>query len=190
MNTPVFNAQVKTFKIAMELAGMAGNMAGLEYSFKPPYCLRIVKTNRTASVQQFRNKVARVARKQRAMEMKRLDAIDQLFITNALKERELRKCPEVGDFVIMEDGSYERFSHDWGDDIQTTDGKFGSSFHLTKNGYGGFSGGLNAAIMKNRLILTSEIKEGSFWIFHHNHATAHNGVYFNAPVRVYQYLGA
>jgi len=93
-----------------------------------------------------------------------------------------RNGPRVGDFVIMPDLTYQRFSHDWGDSIQTSEG---GSFYLGE-GYASFSGGLNPSVPKSRLVLTDEIREGSFWFFHHDFMRAHNGVYFTAPCRVYR----
>jgi hypothetical protein len=72
--------------------------------------------------------------------------------TAILAEREAafnnHKGPRVGDFVRMLDYSIQRFSYDWGKDIQTTNG---GSFYLDSNGLASFSGGLNPAIMKDTL---------------------------------------
>lgn len=97
--------------------------------------------------------------------------------------------PRVGDYIIMEDGHYHRFSHDWGDSLQTTDGEYGSSFYLDVNGYVSFSGGLKPSIKKKYIFrnIDPDTKEGTFWFFHHDWHTASNGVYFSAPVRVYKY---
>lgn len=54
----VYKAQVKTFKIARELAGNFSNVSSINDSLKPPYCLRVVKEYRTAAMQQFRDAVA------------------------------------------------------------------------------------------------------------------------------------
>lgn len=96
--------------------------------------------------------------------------------------------PRVGDYVQMLDGSLQRFSHDWGDDIQTTDGKYGASFYISKNGYVEMSGGLNKAILKSTLELLPETKEGSFWFFRHDLAMAHNGVDVKIVCRIYKQL--
>lgn len=87
----------------------------------------------------------------------------------------------------MPDGTQERFSHDWGDQIQTTDGKFGASFYLGRDGFSSFSGGLNPSIKKEHLIKTDKLEEARFWFFHHDYATAHNGVHVEVLVPVYEY---
>ena len=97
-----------------------------------------------------------------------------------------RPGPRVGDFVIMPDGTVERFSHDWGEDIQTC---FHGSFYFG-HGYADMSGGLNAAIPKSKITDTGEMKPGYFWFFHHDYHTAHHGVGLEADCRVYKYEGA
>jgi hypothetical protein len=83
-----------------------------------------------------------------------------------------------------------RFTHDWGDSIQTTVGAKhpchgDASFYLS-DGYASFSGSLDPAINKARLRDTGEMLEGSFWFFHHNFAGAGRGVYFRIPCRVFE----
>ena len=86
----------------------------------------------------------------------------------------LRECegPRIGDFCIMPNGSFERFSYDWGESIQTSPG---GSFYLGR-GYASFSGSLNPAIPKERIKATPTYKEGEFWIFHHDDRCADNAV--------------
>jgi hypothetical protein len=96
--------------------------------------------------------------------------------------------PRVGDYVHMLNGTLQRFSHDWGKDIQTTDGRFGSSFYLDKAGYAEFSGGLNPAIMKNTLEQLPETIDGHFWFFSNDEVKAHNGITVNIPCRVFKQI--
>lgn len=96
--------------------------------------------------------------------------------------------PRVGDYVHMLDGTLQRFSHDWGKDIQTTDGRFGTSFYLDRAGYAEFSGGLNPAILKSKLRLTPETMLGHFWFFSNNEVKAHNGITVNIPCRVFKQI--
>jgi hypothetical protein len=119
--------------------------------------------------------------------MKTLDAKNYAIVEKRLQRRASLASPVVGDFVQMLDGSLERFSHDWNDSIQTTDGKFGSSFYLLDNGDASFSGGLNSAIMKNRIVDTLEAEHASFWIFKDDISGAHRGLYFFMPVKVWKY---
>lgn len=96
----------------------------------------------------------------------------------------------VGDYVRMLDGSLRRFTHDWGDSIQTTCGPShpcagDQSFYF----YGrtmSFSGSLDSAIPAQSLRDTGQVKDGSAWFFHHGEARAHNGVTVMVPCRVYE----
>ena len=91
----------------------------------------------------------------------------------------------VGDFVTMPDGSTQRVAHHWGDSVQLTDGRFGSSFYFGDGGYCDFSGGLNPGIDITRFILTDERRAGSVWFFSENYVTAHNGYHCEAMFRVW-----
>jgi hypothetical protein len=99
--------------------------------------------------------------------------------------------PRVGDFLRTADG-FLRFTHDWGDDIQTTVKAShpchgDASFYLS-DGYASFSGSLDPAISKSKLRDTGEGIEGSFWFFHHGFAGAGRGVYFRIRCRVFEML--
>lgn len=98
--------------------------------------------------------------------------------------------PRVGDFLRVPEGLL-RFTHDWGDSIQTTvrpshpcNGD--ASFYLSDEGYVSFSGSLDPSISKELLRDTGETQEGSFWFFHHNFAGAARGVYFRIACRVFE----
>ena len=92
--------------------------------------------------------------------------------------------PRVGDYVIMPDGSYERFSYRWDEGLQTSRG---GSFYLG-TGYSSFSGGLNPSIPNEKIQRIPEIRVGVFWFFHHDYATAHNSVGVRAECRVYRVI--
>jgi hypothetical protein len=99
--------------------------------------------------------------------------------------------PRVGDYLKTPEG-YLRFTHDWGNEIQTTvrpshpcNGD--ASFYLSE-GSVSFSGSLNPSIAKASLRDTGEKQDGSFWFFHHNYAGAGMGVYFKMPVRVFEVI--
>lgn len=94
------------------------------------------------------------------------------------------KEPRVGDFVIMPGGAIERFSQKWPNGLQTTDGRFGASFHLM-HGYASFSGGLNPTVPNEKLIELVDRRMGDFWFFHHDQSGAHRGVGVKIPCRVY-----
>jgi len=116
------------------------------------------------------------------------DAIDETIRLAQLALWDEEQGPRVGDYVKLNDGTVRRFTHDWGDSLQTTTepaGKFGSSFFFGR-GYMRFSGGLDRAIPSGEFELTGEILDGSCWIFHHDEKRAHNGVQCRVPCRVYR----
>jgi len=96
--------------------------------------------------------------------------------------------PRVGDFLRTSEGML-RFTHDWGDSIQTTVTAkhpcYGDASFYLSDGYASFSGSLAPSISKELLANTGETEEGCFWFFHHNWAGAGNGVDFRIPCRVF-----
>jgi hypothetical protein len=100
--------------------------------------------------------------------------------------------PRVGDFVQMLDGTLRRFTHNWGDSLQTTVGGnhpcSGDASFFFGAGYMSFSGSLDRAIPRASLENTWETRIGRAWFFHHNEARAHNGVYFDVTCRVFRQL--
>ena len=111
-----------------------------------------------------------------------IDERDREIIAERVTALDERVGPRVGDFVEFPDDVTRRISHDWGDEVQTSDG---GSWYLGK-GYTSFSGGLFGVTPKTDLVLTGETCEGSVWIFHHDSRRAHNGVDTTIPFRVYQ----
>lgn len=116
-----------------------------------------------------------------------LDERDKSILEQRVKEwSQDADGPRVGEYLMTEKG-YLRFTHDWGESIQTTvRPNYDASFYFGKGGYMSFSGSLDSAVPKTSLELTSEIKEGSCWFFSHDYATAHNGVHVSVPCRVWQ----
>jgi hypothetical protein len=81
--------------------------------------------------------------------------------------------PQIGDYVTFADGITLRVSYVWPDGgIQTSQGGF---FYLG-DGYCSFSGGLFPALPQDTLTLTGTRRAGPCWFFHHDYATADNGV--------------
>lgn len=110
----------------------------------------------------------------------------------AVREREFNELqgPRVGDYLRTKDG-FLRFTHDWGDAIQTTvrpshpcNGD--ASFYLSTDGHVSFSGSLDPSIAKTTLRDTGETQHGSFWFFHHNFAGAGRSVHFKIACRVFE----
>lgn len=115
------------------------------------------------------------------------DERDLEILRDRVSQLEEREGPRVGDFVRFSDDAVRRISHvwDWEDGsellIQTSDG---GSYYLG-NGYVSMSGSLFPGIPASTLTLTDETAEGSVWFFHHDYATASNGVTAAVPFRVF-----
>ena len=120
----------------------------------------------------------------------RFDGRDGDMLHQRIMARDVFNGPRIGDFVKMPDSTLRRFTHDWGDDIQTTTPRFsGGSFYLG-NGCASYSGALDAAILKTKIKNTGKTRDGAFWFFHHDFSTAHNGVHFTIPCRIFEYQKA
>jgi len=99
-----------------------------------------------------------------------------------------RAGARVGDWLKLDPPdprcpAYTRFTHDWGDSIQT--GGQDGSFYLG-NGYLSYSGGLDPGISHGDLLLTDDVKEGSCWFFDGDMSGAGRGVGFRVPMRVFK----
>ena len=112
------------------------------------------------------------------------DDRDQKIAEERIKSFNAREGPRVGDFVILPDGHYQRFAHEWPDQMQTCDC---GSFHLGE-GYVSMSGSLDPGYKKDKLELTGEIHIGRFWFFHHGYMTAHNGIGLEMTCRTYRVI--
>lgn len=117
-----------------------------------------------------------------------LDDRDQTIVASRVELLDADTDPRCGDYVEFSDGVTRRISHvfprEWGPEwsaVQTSDG---GSFYLG-DGYVSYSGGLYPAVPMDSLTLTPDHRDGSAWVFHHNHRMAHNGVDFVVPFRVY-----
>ena len=116
------------------------------------------------------------------------DARDEELVLARVKLRDAIPGPRVGDFVRMPDGRIERFTYDWGTDIQTTSQGFGEGSHyLTREGVASYSGALDEALPKGCLEEQLDCLMGNFWIFHRDISAAHNGVTFSIPCRLFHY---
>lgn len=117
------------------------------------------------------------------------DEHDAAILTACVLARDMIDGPRVGDFVYMPDGSLLRFTHDWGDGLQTTCQAFGGgSFYLDRSGSVSFSGALDPPIARECIERTSETRDGAFWFFHHGFPGANLGVDCTAPCRVYRVI--
>lgn len=119
------------------------------------------------------------------------DDRDSALLAERVARRNEHKGPRVGDYIKMLDGTTRRFSHHWGDGVQTTyvwrDGRQDTgSFYFDRSGYMSMSGSLDDAIPLAQIEDTGETREGPAWFFHHDWMTAHNGVHVMVPCRVYR----
>ena len=138
------------------------------------------------------------------------DEKDKELLKVRATKHEQCKGPEVGDFVLMP-GEYNprRFTHDWGDSIQTTvstemraNGTThpcagDASFYIDRDGECSFSGSLDAAIPKNKIFKKKERtkqggeeqgkKYGAIWFFHHDQPGAGRGVHCTMMFKVWEY---
>jgi hypothetical protein len=104
------------------------------------------------------------------------DAIDERIRMEREAKWQQREGPRVGDFVIMQDGTLRRFTHDWDNALQTTVRDCPGSFYFDRAGYMSYSGGLDPCIPKCRLTDTGQVASGKVWFFHHDEHRGHNGV--------------
>jgi len=109
------------------------------------------------------------------------DDRDQQILAERLAAYNAREGVKVGEYLRYKD-TFLRFSHDWGDSIQTSQG---GSYYLG-DGYMSMSGSLNHGVDKSDLALTPERKGGSCWFFHHDYRTAGGGVNFQVEHRVWK----
>jgi hypothetical protein len=85
----------------------------------------------------------------------------------------------------MPNGETTRFTHDWGDSIQT--GGCGSGFYLGE-GYISYSGGLDSGVKTSDLKPTDEKMKGWIWIFDKDIWGAGRGVDFEIDFRVFELI--
>ena len=98
-----------------------------------------------------------------------------------------RQGPRVGDWCRMPNGELRRFTHNWGDGLQTTSPNFGlGSFYFDRSGFMSYSGALDPSVDLSKIEKTEEVKPAWIWFFHHDCAQAHNGVYREIPCRIYK----
>ena len=109
------------------------------------------------------------------------DHKDRQILSDRLEAYNAREGVKVGEFLQYKD-TFLRFSHDWGESIQTSQG---GSYYLG-DGYVSMSGALNSGVDKSALELTPDHQDGSVWFFHHDYRTAGGGVSFQVSFRVWK----
>lgn len=118
------------------------------------------------------------------------DHIDEHIRNEREKRWANRQGPRVGDFVEMKDGTLRRFTHDWGDGLQTTCLQSCGQFYLERDGHMSYSGSLDRRIPTCQLKDTGRVSAGRVWFFHHDECRGHNGVYAFVDCRVYKHEDA
>lgn len=125
-----------------------------------------------------------------------LDERDQAIAYERWKGLAMREAlqadkgvPTVGDWVEYPDGNPRRVSYvwDWNEpseiSVQTSDS---GSWYLGGDGSVSFSGGLCQSVAIDTFTIRKGVcRRGKFWFFHHDHATAQNGVDLWLPVLVW-----
>lgn len=112
--------------------------------------------------------------------------INAQTLEQRLTARKALDGPQVGDYLKIKYGIYTRFTHVWDESDQIQTGGCSDSFYLGNSGYCSYSGGLDSGVKISDLIETKETKEGLIWFFSENYATAHNGVNYTIPCKVYE----
>ena len=97
-----------------------------------------------------------------------------------------RQGARVGDFLKLRNGNYVRFSHNWGEDIQTAC-EWSGSFYLASSSCS-FSGSLYGAIKHKLMRQIDETKKGAVWFFNNDEARAHNGFNTEMDFRVFEII--
>lgn len=110
------------------------------------------------------------------------DVRDMEILNEAVANREKRENPRIGDFIMFSDGVLHRFSHDWGDALQTSEH---GSYYLLRSGGVSMSGSLDPAIPKDRILNSGQHRMGAVWFFHREWRQASNAVHAMIPCRVY-----
>lgn len=119
--------------------------------------------------------------------MEKFDERDAEILAERIAAWDAVSGPRVGDFCKLLDGSLRRFTHDWGDSLQTSCAGMcagDQSFYFGK-GYMSFSGSLDSAIAKDKFAPMAGTQDGGAWFFHHDWPKAHSGVTVKVPCRVY-----
>lgn len=112
-----------------------------------------------------------------------LKSSNKAIVTKRMRLYDQIKGPRVGDYIILKDGTLDRFTHNWGNEIQV--GGMGGSFYLG-NGFIEYSGGLDPSISKSEIVPTKQKRSGSVWIFDDDRHVAGGAVYFKVYFRVFK----
>ena len=97
-----------------------------------------------------------------------------------------REGPRVGDYIIHPDLTRTRFTHDWGDEIQAGGGA--GSYHIGREGYLSYSGGLTRGIPKAKIEYAGYELPAEVWFFRDGFPGARRGIPATISSRVYKEL--
>ncbi len=107
---------------------------------------------------------------------------NEQILNERIKAYNKLKWARIGDYLYYK-GEYVRFTHDWGDSLQTSEGE--GSFYLGK-GYVSYSGSLNTGLSKELIQYAGKRKLGRVWFFDSDVWGAGRGVNFEIPFRVFK----
>lgn len=151
------------------------------------HCRQLFEADRSGSIT-FGAVVQRIARRDYFEAPPNFDDRDVEIARERVELWNKRSGPRVGDWIAMLDGTLRRFTHHWGDGLQTTCGNGDNGSFYFARGCMSYSGGLDPSIPIAQIVETSEIRNGNAWFFHHDSSGAHRGVYFTAPCRVFRQI--
>lgn len=111
---------------------------------------------------------------------------NQILLAQKMEQFNKRGGVRVGDFVRLptidsRQKEYTRITHVWSETAQTGNG----SYFIDKSGYLQYSGGLDSGLALDDLQPSEETKTGAVWFFSGDEVKAHNGVTFQAEMRVF-----
>lgn len=112
------------------------------------------------------------------------DAANAEILKSRMAEFNAEKGARVGDFLLLPNGKYDRFTHAWDDHIQT--GGYGNGSYYFGGKWVSYSGGLDPGVKYKDIEQTEATKDGAVWFFSKNHARAFNAVYYHIPFRVFK----
>jgi len=117
--------------------------------------------------------------------METSEDVNESILEKRMEMYNEKSGPRVGDWLVKKvkgEDKYYRFSHNYGDSLQISDG---GSFYLGE-GYISFSGSLEPSIPLEKMEDTGEKKLGQVWFFKNDIKQAENGITLETEFRVYR----
>ena len=107
------------------------------------------------------------------------------LISEYMDSFNLRVGSRVGDFIKIDQSTYTRITHHWGEALQT--GSTVDSYHLGR-GCVSYSGGLDPSVPTSFFETHPKetTKQGRIWIFSNGWSGGDRGVFLTVPFRVFR----